>query len=167
MIRRGPQHDAHWGGAPSLSHLWMAALLRRVAMVLVNLACVFGMRLGRCSGECHTGATPEALPRRKSDPIKKDPNPAAASSSHRTTIALMPSRTRSVRPSKHKGGLAAAFCESSSAKARSAACRGSRLLKHRDPFLSRLQAAAAHLHKESRTLSQPMRPRIRGPIAPF
>jgi hypothetical protein len=67
----------------------MAAVLRLTAMFLVNFAGVFGMRVSRLARECHTDVTPQALPRRKSDPIEKETEQAARDSS-RTTPALTP-----------------------------------------------------------------------------
>lgn len=95
----------------------MAAVLRLAAMALVSLAGFFGMRPSRLAGECHTDVTPQALPRRKSDPTTKETHQAVRHDS-RTIVALMLSRTPSVRPSKHEGVLTAACGESSLGKAR-------------------------------------------------
>ena len=113
---RETQQDAYWGGIPSLSHHWMAAMLRLVAMGLVSLAGFFGMRVSRLARECHTEATPQALPLRKSDPITKETELAAASSQE-TMPALMPQgrattskagRALYAHPLKHEGVPAAA-----------------------------------------------------------
>jgi hypothetical protein len=162
MIQEETQLDANWGGSPSLIHHWMEALLRLAAMYLSNLADLLGMRVSRPPGECHTDATPQALPLQDRDPTTKETAPAARTSSQ-TTEALMVSRcAQAHRPSNHEGGLTARRRESSLASH-----RGSRLSKHRDTFsLSRLRAAAAHPQKESRALSRPKRTRISGHTAP-
>src|SRR5262245_20365464 len=104
MKRRETQQDANWGGSPSSIHHWMEAMLRLAAMFLANLACFFGMRLSRYSGECHTGATPEALPQSDCDPTSKETTSAEAIS-HKPAIALMVSSERSSRPSNREGVL--------------------------------------------------------------
>jgi hypothetical protein len=173
-------------------------------MCLLNLARLLGMRPSRHVRECHTdvsrrsrkakaGATPQALPLKDRDP-SKETNLAARTSSQ-SIEALMLSRPHSGRPSNHDGVLTAARDESSLAKARSAACRGSRLSKHRDHLglprlipatcraeaarrrrkagpqggpqgLSRRRAAAAPRHEESCNLSRLARARISGHTAP-
>ena len=161
MTRRETQSNAHWSGVPSLTELWLGALLRLAAMWLVNLAGLLGMRLSRLSGECHTDATPQALPLKDCDPTTKETE-TAARNSIQSIKALMPSRTRSVRPSKHEGVLTARRDESSLAL-----CQGSRFSRHRDTLdPSRRRAAAADYHEESRTLSRPSRTRISGHSAP-
>jgi hypothetical protein len=146
MNKEDAQQDANWGGSPSPIHQWMEALLRLAAMLLSNLANLLGMNPSRLSGECHTDATPQALPQKDCDPIEKETTLAEATGRLQTTAV------------RH---------ESSLAKARSAACRGSRFSKHRDAFsLSRLRAAAAHPRDESRTLPRNPRPRISGLTAP-
>ena len=186
MKQEDAQLDANWGGSPSLIHHWMEALLRLAAICLLSLARLLGMRPSRLSGECHTDATPQALPLQDRDPITKETQPAATSS--QSTEALMLSselgRSPRPRPSKHEGGLTAARSESSLAKARSAACQGSRFSRQWDALglprlipakagtqggpqgLSRLRAAAAPPHEESRALPRPPRPRISGHTAP-
>jgi hypothetical protein len=73
------QSVAHWSGIPSLSHLWMAALLRLAAMLMQNAASFLGMRLSRLPGECHADATPQTLPPATSGQSEKA-NPAATPS---------------------------------------------------------------------------------------
>jgi hypothetical protein len=108
MTQEDAQRDANWGGSPSLIHHWMAALLRLAAMYLSNLANLLGMRVSRPPGECHTDATPQALPLEDRDPATKETQPAARTSSQ-TTEALMVSRcAHAHRPSNHEGGLTAA-----------------------------------------------------------
>ena len=94
---------ANWSGVPSLSHLWMAALLRLVAMLVSSAASFLRMRPSRLSGECHADATPQTLPRANSGTHNKETETAAANS--QTTEALLLSRPRSGRPSKDEGGL--------------------------------------------------------------
>jgi hypothetical protein len=84
----------------------MEALLRLAAMCLLNLASLLGMRPSRHVRECHTDATPQALPLKDRDPSTKETNPAAQTSSE-TTPALMLISARSARPSKHEGALTA------------------------------------------------------------
>jgi hypothetical protein len=82
------QSVAHWSGIPSLSHLWMAALLRLAAMLVSNAACFLRMRPSRLPGECHADVTPQALPSATSGHHSRETQPAAASS--QTLEGLMP-----------------------------------------------------------------------------
>jgi hypothetical protein len=184
MKQEDAQLDANWGGSPSLIHHWMEALLRLAAMCLLNLACLLGMNPSRLPGECHTDATPQALPLEDRDPIKEATSAEAIS--HKLPIALMVVRSgprsgridpvdqfefrtcaQARRPSKHEGVFTTARDESSLAKARSAACQGSRFSKHRDAFsLSRIRAAAAHRDEDSCNLPWLSRTRISGHTAP-
>jgi hypothetical protein len=105
------QSVAHWSDVPSLSHLWMAALLRLAAMLVSNAASVLRMRPSRLPGECHADATPATLPPATRGNQIKDNKPAAATSP--TPEALMLSRPRSgrrvypelVEGSNHEGEL--------------------------------------------------------------
>jgi hypothetical protein len=106
MKQEDAQLDANWGGIPSLIHHWMEALLRLAAMCLSNLASLLGMRVSRLPGECHTDATPQALPLEASDPSTKEIERAAPSS--QSIEALILSSERSSRPSKDEGVLTAA-----------------------------------------------------------
>ena len=65
---------ANWIGPPSLSHRWMAGMLRMLAMLVSNLASRFGMRPSRPLRECHTETTFEALPQRSCEPAHKETN---------------------------------------------------------------------------------------------
>jgi hypothetical protein len=89
------QSVAHWSGIPSLSHRWMAALLRLSAMLVQNAASFLRMRLSRLPGECHADATPQTLPSATSSNPTQDPDPAATPS--HSQDALMVSRPRSGR----------------------------------------------------------------------
>jgi hypothetical protein len=86
------QSVAHWSGIPSLSHLWMAALLRLAAMLVSNAACFLRMRPSRLPGECHADVTPQALPSATSGHHSRETQPAAASSntSHNSADVLLP-----------------------------------------------------------------------------
>src|SRR5689334_8678864 len=74
--------DAHWSDAPSLSQLWLAALLRLVAMLVSNVAATVGMIASVLSGECHTDVDPADLPQPKHDPTRE--TEAAAGNSQTT-----------------------------------------------------------------------------------
>src|SRR5690349_25018310 len=86
--------DAHWSDAPSLSQLWLAALLRLAAMLVSNVAAKVRMIASVLSGECHTDADPADLPEPKRDLIKE---PELAATHSATQSALMVSRPRSGR----------------------------------------------------------------------
>src|SRR6185436_15278439 len=62
--------DAHWSGVPSLSQLWLAALLRLAAMLVSSVAAQVRMIVSVLSGECHTEVDPAGLPEPKHDLIK-------------------------------------------------------------------------------------------------
>jgi hypothetical protein len=70
---------AHWIGPPSLTELWLGALLRAVAMLVSYAASMVRMRLSLFSGECHTEVEPDALPGQESG-IFMETQKAAASS---------------------------------------------------------------------------------------
>src|SRR5689334_5702268 len=84
--------DAHWSGAPSLSQLWLAALLRLVAMLVSKVAATVRMIASVLSGECHAEVDPAGQPEPKRDPIEET-NLAAPHSE--TDEALMVSSARS------------------------------------------------------------------------
>jgi len=58
---------ANWSGVPTLSQLWLAALLRVLAMSVSHVANVFRMLVRRLPRECHTDVTPHRLPARTRD----------------------------------------------------------------------------------------------------
>ena len=86
--------DANWSGVPSLSQLWLAALLRLVAMFVSNVAATLGMIGVLLSRDWHTKVEPTGLPQKTRDPTKEN---AIAAGSSRTTEALMVSSERSSR----------------------------------------------------------------------
>jgi hypothetical protein len=100
---------AHWIGPPSLTGLWLEALLRMLAMLMSNAATVSRMRPSRLSRECHTDAMPAMLPGEARGPMEKQP----AAENSQSNEALTLSSTRSVRRvypelvegSNHEGGL--------------------------------------------------------------
>ena len=87
--------DAHWSDAPSLSPLWLAALLRLVAMLVSNVAAHVRMIASVLSGECHTDVDPAGLPEPKRD-TAKEPKPAATSS-HSTKALMVSSAANAAR----------------------------------------------------------------------
>jgi hypothetical protein len=178
--RRETQQDANWSGAPSPIHRWMEALLRLAAMYLVSLAGLFGMRPSRLVGECHTDATPQALPQSDCEPTSKETKPAAASS--RTTAALIIlGRTRSVRPSTRPPKLEERRWKDEGVLTE---FNDKLVEEHRDSLglsplipakagtqgrrqgLSRLKAAAAHRHEDRLDLPR-THTRMSGHIAPL
>ena len=77
---------AHWIGPPSPTGLWIGALLRAVAMLVLYAAnflrtCLAvaerrrRMRPSRLSRECHVDVTPATLPEPKSGPASKGNKP--------------------------------------------------------------------------------------------
>jgi hypothetical protein len=105
---------ANWSGVPSLTGLWLEAMLRLIAMLWSNLALFAGMLLSRLSRECHTDVAPHRLPRRDREPIQ-EPDPAGPTGLSSTSRLLN---------------------RSSSGKARSAASRGSLFESQRDSHRS-------------------------------
>ena len=98
-----PAHPrANWSGVPSLTELWLEALLRAVAMLGSNVAATLQMIAKRLAGDWHTGAPSSDLPRETHD-THKETHLAAASSA--STEALMVSRPHRGRPSTHARGL--------------------------------------------------------------
>src|SRR5690349_12881775 len=91
---------ANWSGVPSLSQLWLAALLRLVAMLVSNVAAHVRMIASVLSGKCHTDVDPAGPPAPKRDMIKET-QPAETPSPF--TKALMVSRPQSGRSSNHEG----------------------------------------------------------------
>src|SRR5262245_57472622 len=95
---------AHWSGAPSPCQLWLAALLRLLAMLVSNVAAKVRMIASVLSGECHADGDPAELPEQRRDPnLEKD-----LAAPHGETIeALMVSselgRSPRSRPSNHAG----------------------------------------------------------------
>ena len=128
------RHKAtHTGlGTPSPLDRWINAMLRGLAMLVSHAAHLCSMRLIRHAPECHSEATPEVLPCRKSGKLKETTQAAACSYTRRAGVtfiasamahrsskareALMVSRPRSGRPSNPsrsegrvaRGGLATA-----------------------------------------------------------
>jgi hypothetical protein len=106
------QSGANWSGVLSLSHLWMAALLRLSAMFVCGAVSFLRMRPSRLPGECHADVTPQTLPSANSGSSKKA-EPAEASS-----------QTNMKTNTSHRGSF--------SGKARSAASRESRFERQWD-----------------------------------
>jgi hypothetical protein len=75
----------------------LAALLRLAAMLVGNAANFLRMRLSRLSGECHTDATPQTLPKAKTGKLEKPTTAAPLSPSNE---GLMVSSSRSERLSR-------------------------------------------------------------------
>src|SRR5690242_4205520 len=90
---------ANWSGVPSLSQLWLTALLRILAMLVSNVAATVQMLIRRRSGECHTEETPDRLPQQTHDPIR-EASPAAPNSQ---TIDAIASRDERGTSSPCKG----------------------------------------------------------------
>ena len=72
------QSDAHGSGVPSLSHHWMAALLRLIAMLVSSAACP--LRVSRLARACHTDVTPARLPAMEDGTQAKETETAEANS---------------------------------------------------------------------------------------
>src|SRR6185436_2142358 len=91
-------------GTPSPLDHWINAMLRVFAMLVSHAAHLCSMRLIRISAECHSDATPEALPCTKSGKLK-EPEQAAPDShtDHPSNAqeAPMVSSERSSSPSNH------------------------------------------------------------------
>jgi hypothetical protein len=66
-------------GTPSPLDRWINAMLRGLAMLVSHVAHLCSMRLIRPPAECHSDATPEALPCTESGKLKET-TPAAGSS---------------------------------------------------------------------------------------
>ncbi len=127
---------ANWIRPPSLTELWLEALLRAFAMLWSAIAATFQMSPSRRARECDTPPAPQALPRRTRDPIKEHaPGPppstttttttsgcrtATANASSRETTEILPPRSEA-HP-QPEDGLAAHRCESCSGPTR-ATCR--------------------------------------------
>jgi hypothetical protein len=110
-------------GNPSPLDHWINALLRVFAMLVSHAAHLCSMRLIRLSAECHSDATPEALPCKESGKLKETTQAAECSHTRRTSAssslahakaneshvgreALMVSSVAiATRPSNHEGGL--------------------------------------------------------------
>jgi hypothetical protein len=54
---------ANWSGVPSLTGLWLEALLRMAAMLWVSVVATFKMSPSRRARECDTPPAPAVLPR--------------------------------------------------------------------------------------------------------
>jgi hypothetical protein len=70
---------ANWIRPPSLTELWLGALLRAFAMLVSFAANFLRMRPSRLSRECHVDVTPATLPEPESG-ILMETQEAAASS---------------------------------------------------------------------------------------
>ena len=90
------QTRANGLGNPSLPQLWLTAMLRMLVELVRNVASTFQMRWLRPKRDWHTPDDEAPLPRMTSD-THREANTAAQ---HRSPIALILSRTQSVRPSK-------------------------------------------------------------------
>src|SRR5262245_52908670 len=95
------QSGANWSGVPSLSHPWMAALLRLTAMLVSRAVRSSRMLLTCLPRECHTDVERDRLPAREDGNQQKEETAAAAGS--QLHAALMVSSSRSERPSNHEG----------------------------------------------------------------
>jgi hypothetical protein len=93
---------ANWSGVPSLTELWLGALLRAFAMLVSFAANLLRMRPSRLSRECHADVTPAMLPEPESGIIMETKEAAGRS---QPIEALMLSSASSARPSKQEGGL--------------------------------------------------------------
>src|SRR5262249_12718992 len=62
---------AHWIWPPSLSQLWLTALLRLAAMLVSNAAATAGMIGALLSRDWHTKAESAQLPQRTRNPMKE------------------------------------------------------------------------------------------------
>ena len=77
-----PAHPrANWSGVPSLTELWLEALLRAVAMLGSNVVSTLRMILRGLSGDWHTDVAPHDLPEAESDTHKETHLAAASSAS--------------------------------------------------------------------------------------
>jgi hypothetical protein len=101
-------------GTPSPLDRWINAMLRGLAMLVSFARSIRSMRLIRPPAECHSDATPEALPCEESGKLKEPEQAARSSQTQRASAssshaneALMVSSERSSRPSNHEGGLTA------------------------------------------------------------
>ena len=97
------QPRANWIRTPSLTELWLEALLRAFAMLWSNLATIVGMRPSRLPRECHTDVTPASLPQQDRDTIRKTQSAATHSQSHEVLML----RAGEAGVSKHENGLTA------------------------------------------------------------
>jgi hypothetical protein len=88
-------------GTPQPRQLWLTAVLRAFAMLVLNVASTLQM-IRRRDAVIGTQPTPAVLPRASTDTQSQETPPAAQ---HRSPIALMVSSTQSVRPSNHEGVL--------------------------------------------------------------
>ena len=89
-------------GTPSPLDRWINALLRGLAMFVLNVARRFAFRHRNPTAECDGDQAPAPEASFVLDQ-HQEPEPAAASS--QPIEALMVSRSRSDRPSNHEGGL--------------------------------------------------------------
>ncbi|HEY7799620.1 MAG TPA: hypothetical protein VIA80_12695, partial [Hyphomonadaceae bacterium] len=76
------QSVANWSGVPSLSHPWMAALLRLAAMLVSNAVRPLRMLLTLLPRECHTDVERDRLPARKSGNHQKEVRTASRHSAN-------------------------------------------------------------------------------------
>ncbi|MDP3738815.1 MAG: hypothetical protein Q8R02_15580 [Hyphomonadaceae bacterium] len=84
---------ANWSGSPSLTGLWLEALLRGIAMLWSNVAATFRMIPSRPARECHTMQTPQVLPGETRDTLEKepaDPNSQSSKASRNSADAFLP-----------------------------------------------------------------------------
>src|SRR6185436_11684164 len=75
-------------GTPSPLDRWINAMLRVFAMLVSHAASIFcSMRLIRHAPECHSAATPEALPCKESGKLKETTQAAASSHTRRASAS--------------------------------------------------------------------------------
>ena len=99
------QPCANWIGPPSLTGLWLEALLRMAAMLVSNLALIVRMGVSRLAGECHAEATPQALPRQDREPIRETDTAAATGPSFTSRPPRVSSPGHVSSPALRRGSL--------------------------------------------------------------
>jgi hypothetical protein len=104
------QTRAHGLVTPSLSQLWLTAMLRVAVELVRNVASTLWMNRRRPPAECHSDATPAPLPGETTDTQQQEPTPAATSSNSHSALMVSsdPSRSDGTRPSNHEGALTGA-----------------------------------------------------------
>ncbi len=86
---------ANWSRTPSLTELWLEALLRAFAMLWSNLADIVRMRPSRPLSDWHTEAAPASLPQQDRDKIEEHaPGPPSSPTTTTTTTTTTTSGCR-------------------------------------------------------------------------
>ena len=98
------QSGAHWSGVPSLSHPWMAALLRLIAMFVVGAVRPLRMLLTLLPRECHTDVERDRLPAmedgtrtKETIRLQQQPDPRSPHGEQRAKLAPVEPRGRAHR----------------------------------------------------------------------